>query len=564
MDWCLIKTGADMFDMLHAYGLGILLACASGLSVELKDRATAFALTCSQKSVPQASVDLLDDVLALPTTEEVLAHQADRQREASLRVGNLDGLLATLFTSPGVRASSVREVLRKSRRDGMAAEQAIKKVRTARDKWKGRVNRQAPGAGSWLERLLSEYDPLYPAIPVPKVVSSGKDLSLLMTIDPSFSYSTRRPASDGLVAHKTNVAIRGADYAVLLAYIGAARFLRTMPVKGDLVAFFVPMAASITLSAETSLPLLAPADYTPEQALILRWLEYTLQAEGQAQWRGLAFQVVQTQGAQQSIPREKGYLDLSWCAHMQPSTRASLFAAWRRLLSSEQERHPYDIDHLLDSLRTHSARAWADHLYDVAQCVHFVRSTEIRPYRFEAVKEVTALMNSSTPSKLAEILERRVGTLRFGHALRLLGQINAAALRDLAEELEAVQTLDRLLLVLAQAAQDCQVAAAKSPFTVVPTEEDLKYLLEDVEQVGAQTIARFLIILSALRYPRLDETELDAQRLARVNRLLLATLATALPQVAQENDTLAYVDPGVVDAPGEQVESIPEQDGVRP
>src|SRR6266516_6941055 len=301
MDWCLIKTGADMFDMLHAYGLGILLACASGLSVELKDRATAFALTCSQKSVPQASVDLLDDVLALPTTEEVLAHQADRQREASLRVGNLDGLLATLFTSPGVRASSVREVLRKSRRDGMAAEQAIKKVRTARDKWKGRVNHQAPGARSMLEQILSEYDPLYPAIPVPKVVSSGKDLSLLMTIDPSFSYSTRRPASDGLVAHKTNVAIRGADYAVLLAYIGAARCLRTMPVKGDLVAFFVPMAASITLSAETSLPLLAPADYTPEQALILRWLEYPLQAEGQAQWRGLAFQMVQTQGAQQSL-----------------------------------------------------------------------------------------------------------------------------------------------------------------------------------------------------------------------------------------------------------------------
>ncbi len=523
-----------------------------------------FDLACSLKSVPCASVDLLDDVLALPTSEEVLARQADHPPEVNLRVGNLDGLLATLFTSPGVRASSVGEVRWKSRLDGLVAEQAIKKVRTARDRWKVWVNRQVSGAGSWLERLLHDYNPICPAIPVPKDVSSGKGLSLLMTIDPSFSYSTRRPGSDGLVANKTNVTIRGASYAVLLAYIGAARFLRTMSVKGDLVAFFVPMAALITLSVETNLPRLSPADYTPEQALILRWLEYALQPEGQARWMGLAYQLVQTQGAQQSIPRERGYLDLSQCATLQASTRTSLFSTWKRLLSSEQDRHLYDIYHLLDYLKARRAGAWADHLYDVAQCVHYSRSTEIRPYEFEAVKEVTALMNSSTPSKLAEILERRAGTLRFGQALRLLGQVNAAALRDLVEELEAVQTLDRLLLVLAQAAQDCQVASAKSPFTVVPSEEDLKYLLEDVGQVGAQTIARFLITLSALRYPRLDETGLDAHRLARVNLLLLAALATALPQVMQENETLAFGDPGVVDASREQVALMTEQDGGQP
>lgn len=132
------------------------------------------------------------------------------------------------------------------------------------------------------------------------------------------------------------------------------------------------------------------------------------------------------------------------------------------------------------------------------------------------------------------------------------------------EELEAVQTLDRLLLVLAQAAQDRQVASAKSPFTVVPSEEDLKYLLEDVEQVGAQTIAQFLITLSALRYPRLGETGLDAHRLARVNLLLLAALATALPQVMQENETLAFGDPGVVGASREQVALLTEQDGGQP
>jgi hypothetical protein len=72
------------------------------------------------------------------------------------------------------------------------------------------------------------------------------------------------------VSHKTNVAIRGTHYAVLLSYIGSARFLRTMAVKGDIVMFFVPMAASITLSAEICLPLLAPSNYMPDQALILQ------------------------------------------------------------------------------------------------------------------------------------------------------------------------------------------------------------------------------------------------------------------------------------------------------
>ena len=75
--------------------------------------------------------------------------------------------------------------------------------------------------------------------------------------------------------------------------------------------------------------------------------------------------------------------------------------------------------------------------------------------------------------------------------------------------------------------------------------------------------------LNMRSYPRQqalpeDETGLDAHRLARVNLLLLAALATALPQVAQENETLANGDLGVVDAPREQVESITEQDGVQP
>jgi hypothetical protein len=48
--------------------------------------------------------------------------------------------------------------------------------------------------------------------------------------------------------------------------------------------------------------------------------------------------------------------------------------------------------------------------------------------------------------------------------------------------------------------QECVVAMAKSPFIIIPTDEDLKYLLDDVDQHGARPIAGLLIILSTLRY----------------------------------------------------------------
>src|SRR5260370_41662021 len=103
----------------------------------------------------------------------------------------------------------------------------------------------------------------------------------------------------------------------------------------------------------------------------------------------------------------------------------------------------------------------------------------IRPYRLAEVKEVTTHMDASTPSLLRKILEQKAGTLRFGHALRLLGQANPASLRDLVEELESVQTLDQLIHTLAPTAQECQMAAAKSQFLVVPSDGDLALLLED-------------------------------------------------------------------------------------
>jgi hypothetical protein len=532
MEWRVVKTGAQLFDLLHAYGLGLLLAHGCEFPVEVSDTGCTYTLTCGAVAAPAGSPAVLDEVLTLPTPGEI---EAARLPEAGLPVANLDGLLTVLFTTPGsVRVLSVADLARKRRRDDSAAERTIAKARAALARWKDLAPKESlAGAVSWLERILQDYTPGAPAIPVPaSATDTQRDLSLVMMIDPSFSYSTRRPRSDGLVSHKTQVTIRGTNFAVLLASIGAARFLRAQRMSGDLVNCYVPQAQWIMLERDTRLPLLVPVEAEARQALLVQWLTYTTSVPGvHARWKGLAYHTIQTQGTQQSIPRDHGCLDLTWLSLIPAQERDQLRSFWRMLLSSEQGRRACEID----ALRARSQGSWAAHLLEVARCVHHAKDA-IRPYRLEEVKEVTIHMDASTPSLLRKILEQKAGTLRFGHALRLLGQVNPASLRDLVEELESVQTLDQLIHTLALAAQECQVAAAKSQFMVVPSDDDLALLLEDVKQAGPHTIAGFLVLLSALRYPRLDETEQDASQLRRLLFLLIAALASPAPERVEAQD----------------------------
>jgi hypothetical protein len=354
-----------------------------------------------------------------------------------------------------------------------------------------------------------------------------------MTLDPSFSYSTHRPKSDGFVSRRTNVTIRGASFAVLLACVGAARFLRAQRVGGDLVNCYIPKAERVRLDRTVRLPLLAPVDLDAGEALLVQWLRLSdKSAFEQARWTGLLYQTIQTQGMQQSIPRDRGCLDLTWLLSLSSHVRESLLFSWQVLLSTPPERRVCETDTLTDALRTNSQRSWTAHLLEMARCIHHERKT-IRSYTLEEVKEVTTFMPASTPSLLKKTLEQKTGTLRFGQALRLLGETNASALRDLVEHMEAVTTLEQLLDVLALTAQQCQVATAKTKFIIVPSEDDLGPLLSDVEQSSPQTIAKFLVLLSALRYPRLDEAEQDARHLSRVISLLITVLSMLLPEIGE-------------------------------
>ena len=165
MEWRVVKTGAQLFDLLHTYGLGLLLAYGCELPVEVSDTGCTYTLTCSVVTAPAGSSAILDEVLTLPTPGEA---EATRLPEAGLPVANLDGLLTVLFTTPGaVRALSVADLARKRRRDDSAAERAITKARAALARWKDLASREAlVGAASWLERILQDYTPGAPAMPV--------------------------------------------------------------------------------------------------------------------------------------------------------------------------------------------------------------------------------------------------------------------------------------------------------------------------------------------------------------------------------------------------------------
>src|SRR5213080_139986 len=128
MEWRVIKMGTETFDILHTYGVGIVLACATNEPVVVQDEGCSYRLSSPCITVPQASVDVLDEVFQLPQAEEVLRVQQAQSFDPTvpLRVANLDGLLATLITNPeGVRIGSLLALLDKHRFDPSIIERGI-------------------------------------------------------------------------------------------------------------------------------------------------------------------------------------------------------------------------------------------------------------------------------------------------------------------------------------------------------------------------------------------------------------------------------------------------------
>ena len=294
MEWRVVKLGIEQFDILHAYGLGILLATACGMLVELRDTTCSYTLSCSTGQLPRLHSDmLLERVLPLPVEEEIRVCDP-RIHEQQLPMTVLDGLLAALFTTPGPRVLSVCDLLGKQRLDAEALKKGLLKVTKKITRWKAFATHLAHGKqADWLNDVLSDYHPEHPASPTLIEGKYDGDIHLLMTIDPSFCFSLRSALSLGRMTEKTQVAVRGTRYAALLAFIGAARFLRAQRLAGALVNCYVPVARNLFLDAETTLPILLSADEKPDQAVLRCWLALSEQVlQPQAVWSGLAYQTL--------------------------------------------------------------------------------------------------------------------------------------------------------------------------------------------------------------------------------------------------------------------------------
>ncbi len=100
MEWSVVKIGIEQFDILHAYGLGILLATATSEPVELREQGCYYHLSCPVARLPRVSCSvLLERALPLPGEEEVLTCSPHTE-QPKLAVAVFDGLLAALFTTP--------------------------------------------------------------------------------------------------------------------------------------------------------------------------------------------------------------------------------------------------------------------------------------------------------------------------------------------------------------------------------------------------------------------------------------------------------------------------------
>lgn len=492
MEWCVVKSGFEAFDALHSGGLGIMLATMTGGPIRMRDCGVCYRLESSVSTLPTTGPAVIGDILRLPAVEEVLAWRYPER--SSVAIANFDGLQAALFTTPGLRVLSVYDLQQKARRNPQIGLVALKRVETVIERWIQWAGRRKYAGLEWEVWATSAYKPDKPEILIPKVAANS-GMNVLMTLDPGFSYSARRALSDRRIGYKTGLTIANPPYAVIFAFIGAARFLRAQRVAGNLVLLQVPLFADLELHPDTMQALLKKDDRPPGEILI----DHGLGLETAVAQKSLVYQVLQTQGAQQSISIDRGALDLQWFESLRIAAGSGVLRWWRRLLGQEPHTRLLEVDLLQNILLHHQGCAWISHLYNSAQTLMTYGESKVRPYSEKELKGITAMLRGSDVPALAHVLDRKEGTARFGRALYLLGRHNLALLRENTERLDTVQTRDQLLRALAIAIQDCALLQSRSQFLIVPSERDLHYLLQDVDRFGARSISTLLIILAAVR-----------------------------------------------------------------
>lgn len=498
MEYCCLKTGFELLDSVHAMGLGLLLWSASRQPVTLEDRGLDYLVTT------ETPIELLDlstilaYLLPLTTPAELNADTKCVKRDTYV----LDGALTWLSTSPGPRVVSVAAVRRNSFRNPNIAEAAISKWSRLRTKVLSLAQRMDKRFGLAADRMLAGYTAHAPQ-PISFGPKPSNGISIPLVLEPALGFAYRHPFPDGAVSEKANVAVLSPPLTPILLLLGGVYCLRSQEVAGRLVHIYGPIIRQATIDGDPIMPCLPTTDSSSDEALMGVWLKMQRgHLASNSIWTSLTYQILQTQGAQQSFSLGRGALNLNQPATASPA-QLQLYRCWFAWLLMPRKQRPPGIDELISAVLRREPGAFSAHLELTA--LAGIRAMYGEDEVYEAVTMTDATDRISTT--LIAIMDHPQGTYRFGTALRGLGEYLPAVQRDLIADLDIVRDRDQLLRVLARVAEQCVISAAKNPFAVVPNDDDLRGLLADVEQHGAHTIAGLIIILAALRYPRRVEAE---------------------------------------------------------
>lgn len=500
------KIGADHFDALHAYGLALLVAAATGEASTLTDIGACYIVRSAARCLIRTDMGLLADLLPLPTADEVRTFSW-QHTTVTIALATLDGLLAATLTQKGARLVSLDDILAKHPLRPTAVDDGLAKATSVVERWTVQAQSLSRRPEDWVREVLDDYGE-QPTCPIVVPTYKGHGINVGLPLDPTLSYSARRPTSDGWITRKSGVTIREPRYAVTLANIAAARFLRAQCVRDGLVVLYLPLATKFTVESTMALPPLRGSDRPPAHAA----LSYAFRCAGDTErpareWDGLVYHTVRkTQRTQQFISMDVAFVDLLWLRAVKKTTSVRLVTLWQTCFAGDDENELRNVDALLDAILGRRIKAWFAHLLAVARHHHQSRYKSLPVYSIIDVQGVTDAMTDMIGSvkcngTLSDILHRPTGTRRFGHALRQLGRHRPSVLRDIVPELDAVRTCDSLIRVLAIAVQQCAAAHATNPFIIVPSDADLADLLDDVDRFSAPTVAGLLIILSALHFP---------------------------------------------------------------
>lgn len=483
-----VKAGFESFDALHAYGLCIVLAETFGVEVARRDQGLVYQVQVPD-TLDVAGKDVnLQSILSLPDAENLATANA-------IELANLDGLLTTSFTTPGIRLVSVDDAMDRQRLDQNTVKASVAKAR----RLVTRIQKASKSMGSisLAESLLEVYRTDHPLVPLirPK---AADELGATMPIDASLTFSARRAHRDGWLVDKTNVTVDKTPHASTLALVGAARCLRGQRVGGNLVNLYTPLFHKLCIRPGFSVPLLSNVDYGAQRAAVVQLLSHYVACGDDLS--GLICQTLQTQGAKQSISLSRSVMSSSLLRTLDAAGLDPLLYHWLDYLTEPRKSSVLDQDLLCHALVTRSPAAWLDHLHDAA-CIAV--SSELGNHWAYSIQEISVMADSELGdnNSLSAVIAREQGTLRFGRSLRSLGELRRADLQDTLDELNAARTRDQLLRALAIATQKCVLAKAVSNFVIVPNDNDLGLLLEDIDRWGVRDIAGLLIILSSLRYP---------------------------------------------------------------